>query len=183
MQKLQLPHWFMLILCTWTFTYCGKYCTDETNKSFRLWATADAHVQGGLKDFGRESLAEAIEQSEFGGRGGGPSFEWDVMLHLGDLVGKSAPPNDQDGIVEGVDMTLKQVLDILEKHNVKPIDSVGNPFDPRYHEAFLQEASDEHPDNIVIRELQRGYMLHDRLLRPAVVAVSKSKESGCDEAE
>ena len=91
--------------------------------------------------------------------------------------------NDQNGIVEGVDMTLKQVLDTLEKQNVKPIESVGNPFDPRYHEAFLQEESEEHPDNTVIRELQRGYMLHDRLLRPAVVAVSKSKESGSDEKE
>lgn len=91
--------------------------------------------------------------------------------------------SEKNGIVEGVDMTLKQVLDILEKHNVKPIESVGNPFDPRYHEAFLQEESDEHPDNTVIRELQRGYMLHDRLLRPAVVAVSKSKESDSDEKE
>lgn len=89
--------------------------------------------------------------------------------------------NDQDSIAEGIDMTLKQVLGILEKNNVKPIDSVGNPFDPRYHEAFLQEESDEHPENTVIRELQRGYMLHDRLLRPAVVAVSKLKESGSDE--
>jgi len=89
--------------------------------------------------------------------------------------------NDQGSFVEGIDMTLKQVLGILEKNNVKPIDSVGNPFDPRYHEAFLQEESDEHPENTVIRELQRGYMLHDRLLRPAVVAVSKLKESGSDE--
>jgi molecular chaperone GrpE len=88
---------------------------------------------------------------------------------------------DQNSIVEGIDMTQKQVLDILEKHNVTPIESVGNTFDPRYHEAFLQEESEEHPDNTVIRELQKGYMLHDRLLRPAVVAVSKSKKPDSDE--
>jgi len=88
--------------------------------------------------------------------------------------------NDPNSIVEGIDMTQKQVLDLLEKNNVKPIESIGNPFDPRYHEAFLQEESEEYPDNTVIRELQRGYILHDRLLRPAVVAVSKSKESDPD---
>jgi len=83
---------------------------------------------------------------------------------------------DQNGIVEGIDMTLKHILSILEKYHVKPIDSVGKPFDPRYHEALLQEESDEHPENTVINELQKGYMLYDRLLRPAVVAVSKAKE-------
>jgi molecular chaperone GrpE len=85
--------------------------------------------------------------------------------------------NSQDGLVKGIDITLKQVLSLLRKFNVKPVDAVGNEFDPRYHEAFLQEESADHPENTVIRELQKGYTLHDRLLRPAVVAVSKAKES------
>ena len=84
--------------------------------------------------------------------------------------------NNHEGIVEGIDITLKQVIGLLRKYDVTPVDAVGTEFDPRYHEAFLQEESTEHPENTVIRELQKGYMLHDRLLRPTVVAVSKAKE-------
>lgn len=121
MLKLRFTFWLILLLCIGSFTHCEKYCADEAHKSFRLWATADAHVQGGLNDFGRESLAEAIEQSEFGGRGGEPSFEWDVMLHLGDLVGKSAPPNDQDGID-----VLKQFLSVQKHKREQIYNLLGN---------------------------------------------------------
>ena len=80
-------------------------------------------------------------------------------------------------IVEGIQMTLKEILSIFEKFQVTPIDSPGKPFDPRYHQAFQQEESDEYPENTVIRELQKGYLLHDRLLRPAMVMVSKKKKA------
>ena len=77
-------------------------------------------------------------------------------------------------IVEGVDMTLKEILKVLEKFAVKVVDAVGNPFDPTYHQAVLQEESTEHPENTVIKELQKGYTIHDRLLRPAMVVVAKA---------
>ena len=80
-------------------------------------------------------------------------------------------------IVEGVQMTLKDILSIFEKFKVIPVDSPGKPFDPRYHQAFQQEESDEYPENTVTRKLQRGYLLHERLLRPAMVVVSKKKEA------
>ncbi len=83
------------------------------------------------------------------------------------------PPGSAPGIVEGVEMTLKELLKVLEKFGVVPIDSVGKPFDPGFHEAAMQEPSDQHPDNSVIREFQRGYMIQDRLLRPAMVVVAK----------
>jgi molecular chaperone GrpE len=77
-------------------------------------------------------------------------------------------------LLEGVDLTLKEILKILEKHGVTPIDSLEKPFDPAMHEAVLQEALEGVPENTVIREFQRGYWMHDRLLRPAMVVVSKT---------
>lgn len=76
-------------------------------------------------------------------------------------------------VLEGVDLTLKEVLRLLEKFGVKPIDALEVAFDPNYHQAVMQEASEDHPEQTVLRELQKGYLLHDRLLRPAMVVVSK----------
>ena len=75
--------------------------------------------------------------------------------------------------MEGVELTLKEVLRILENFGVKPIDALEVAFDPNYHQAVMQEASEDHPEQTVLRELQKGYLLHDRLLRPAMVVVSK----------
>jgi len=80
----------------------------------------------------------------------------------------------QNGLVEGVDMTLKEMLKVFEKFNVKPIDAVGEPFDPCFHQAVIQQESDSHPENTVIKELQKGYLMHERLIRPAMVVVSSS---------
>ncbi len=87
-------------------------------------------------------------------------------------------------IVEGVRMTLGGILDLIEKHRVTPIESVGKPFDPQFHQAFQQEESEDHPSNTVLKEFQKGYLLHDRLLRPSMVVVSKKKETpGSEKAE
>lgn len=86
-----------------------------------------------------------------------------------------------NSIIKGVDLTLKEILKIFEKFNVKTIDSLEKSFDPVYHQAVLQEETKEYPDNLVIKELQKGYMIHDRLLRPAMVVVSKAKEKQGDE--
>ncbi len=80
--------------------------------------------------------------------------------------------NDQ--LTEGVAMTLRGIMKVLEKFVVKPIDSLGKPFDPGIHQAVMQREHNDKPENTVVEELQRGYTMHDRLLRPAMVVVSKS---------
>lgn len=82
-----------------------------------------------------------------------------------------------ESIVQGIQMTLSEMLRILDKHGVKPFVSVGESFDPEYHQAFLQEETDRQPDNTVLSEIQKGYTIHDRLLRPAMVVVSKFSPS------
>ena len=64
---------------------------------------------------------------------------------------------------------------VFGKHGVKPIGAIGKVFDPVFHEAVMQEESDDQPENTVINEFQKGYLIHDRLLRPSMVVVSKGK--------
>jgi molecular chaperone GrpE len=80
-------------------------------------------------------------------------------------------------MVEGVNMTLKEILKVLEQFGVKRFDSLGDTFDPGLHQAVMQEETDRHAENSVVKELQKGYMIHDRLLRPAMVVVSKKPEN------
>jgi molecular chaperone GrpE len=80
-------------------------------------------------------------------------------------------------LIEGLNLTLNEILRVFEKFNVTPIEALGKTFDPAYHEAVMREETDDYPENTVISEFQKGYLIHDRLLRPAmvVVAVPKTK--------
>jgi molecular chaperone GrpE len=85
-------------------------------------------------------------------------------------------------------MVLKSLLDVLTKYGVTQISAVGEPFDPAKHEAMAQVESQSHQPNSVVDELQRGYTLRDRLLRPALVSVAKApisqeKKNGDSEVE
>jgi molecular chaperone GrpE len=88
------------------------------------------------------------------------------------LVSAEDPSAQEKGIKEGVDLTLQEIMRVLERFGVKSIQSLNEPFDPTYHQAMMQEPRDNVPGNTVISELQKGYTLHDRLLRPAMVIVS-----------
>lgn len=83
---------------------------------------------------------------------------------------------DKD-LLQGLEMTHREILKVFEKFNVKPIDAKGQPFDPTFHEAVMQEETDDYAKNTVINEMQRGYMIHDRLLRPSMVVVAKPKNN------
>jgi molecular chaperone GrpE len=76
-------------------------------------------------------------------------------------------------VVEGVSLTLTELTKILEGFGVKAIAAEGQPFDPKFHQAFVQEENDNLPENTVIKEFQKGYLLNERLIRPAMVIVSK----------
>jgi molecular chaperone GrpE len=73
-----------------------------------------------------------------------------------------------------VELIHQQMADLLRKRGVKAIEVVGTDFDPRFHQAVVHEVSPDHREGEVMQELQRGYMLGDRLLRPAMVKVAKA---------
>ncbi len=103
------------------------------------------------------------------------------MLTVVDNIERAISTSSSDDkanscIIEGVSLTLKEILRVFENYGVKPIESLCKAFDPNFHQAVMQEESEEHPDNTVMVELQKGYMIHDRLLRPSMVIVSAAKE-------
>jgi molecular chaperone GrpE len=77
------------------------------------------------------------------------------------------------GIRKGVELIHKQLVETLRKRGVRPIDALGADFDPHYHMAVAHEPANDRRDGEVIEEFRRGYMLGDRLLRPAMVKVAK----------
>lgn len=77
-----------------------------------------------------------------------------------------------DGWFDGLRLIQKKLTGILENANIERIATIGQPFDPNVHEAILQEPSDEHESGIIIRELQSGYKVGDRVIRPALVCIA-----------
>ncbi len=93
-------------------------------------------------------------------------------------IASSVRESSSHPVLDGVTIIFEKLLKILDSFGVKPVESaVGKAFDPGFHEAAMLEESDDYPENTVIREFQKGYMLHDRLLRPAMVVVSKTKKN------
>ncbi len=76
---------------------------------------------------------------------------------------------------KGVELIHRQLLDILRKRGVKPIEALGADFDPHFHQAIAHEPAEGRRDGEVVEEFARGYMLGDRLIRPAVVKVAKGE--------
>ena len=82
----------------------------------------------------------------------------------------------KDSLLDGVKLTHKEIIKLFEMFNVKPVEAENQPFDPNFHQAVNQKETDDLPENTVTEVLQKGYLLHDRLLRPAMVVVSKKIE-------
>ena len=87
---------------------------------------------------------------------------------------ESVPAEAHDPWIEGVRLVERKMRSVLESEGVTSIESVGQPFDPNLHEAVVHEPTADHPDNQVIGELQRGYRMHDRVLRPSLVRVANN---------
>jgi molecular chaperone GrpE len=77
--------------------------------------------------------------------------------------------------VDGIFLIARKMTAILEAEGLKPIEALHQPFDPRFHEAVIHEETETHEDGIVIAELQRGYKLNERVIRPTLVKVAKKK--------
>ena len=87
---------------------------------------------------------------------------------------ENVPPDAHEGWIEGVKLVDRKLRGVLESEGLSPIEALGQPFDPNLHEAVVHEPTADHPDNQVIGELQRGYRLHDRVIRPSLVRVANN---------
>jgi len=108
-----------------------------------------------------------------------------VVDHIELALQAASDASPDKCLAEGLNLTLKELSRIFEKFDVKPIEAVGKPFNPEFHEAILRETSDGVSETTVVKEMQKGYMIHQRLLRPSLVVVAVPKgaagESGADQ--
>lgn len=84
-------------------------------------------------------------------------------------------------LLEGIEMTQKGFWAVLEKYGITLVDAMGEAFDPNHHEAIMVQEDAQSPPGVVIMQIQKGYRLHNRLVRPAMVIVSKKPEINPDE--
>ncbi|MCG8632950.1 MAG: nucleotide exchange factor GrpE [Desulfobacterales bacterium] len=106
-----------------------------------------------------------------------------VVDNLERAITSAEENSDDASLLEGVKLTHKEILKLFETFNVTPVEAENQPFDPNFHQAVTQEENNEVPDNTVTTVLQKGYLLHDRLIRPAMVVVSKRVEKETEKNE
>jgi len=107
------------------------------------------------------------------------------ILTLGDNLSRALDAISSDeqrsesfnNLIDGLNIVQKEFVTILEKHGVKKIESINKKFDHNYHQAMLEVETDEFNEGYVVQEIQSGFTLHDRLLRPSMVSVSKKPEN------
>lgn len=97
-----------------------------------------------------------------------------AVEHAGDQTGN-------EGLLEGVQMTLDQFKNVLQKFGVEPLSAQGEVFNPDHHQAMGQFETEEVPVNHVAQEMQKGYLLNNRLLRPSLVMIAKAPQSTTDD--
>lgn len=99
-----------------------------------------------------------------------------VVDNLERAIQAASDNSEEDSLLEGVKLTHKEIIKLMESFSVKEVKAENELFDPNFHQAVTQAETDEYPDNTVTAVLQKGYTLHDRLIRPAMVVVSKKIE-------
>lgn len=104
---------------------------------------------------------------------------WD-SLELGHQAAQDGQV-DVEKLREGTELTLKLLTDVMTKHGVEQIDPAGEAFNPEYHQAMSVQERDDVAPNTVVAVVQKGYLLNGRLLRPAMVMVSRAGSSSVDE--
>ncbi|MGM0594329.1 MAG: nucleotide exchange factor GrpE [Pseudomonadota bacterium] len=102
-------------------------------------------------------------------------------LEMGLAAAEGSDHEVADKLREGTELTLKMFNSALEKFGIKEVSPEGEPFNPEWHQAMTMQESAEHAPNTVITVMQKGYLLNDRLLRPAMVVVSKASSPSVDE--
>jgi len=137
-------------------------------------------TQADLENYKRRAVREKQDALRFGSE----NLLKDLLPVIDNLhraLAHAKQGREDDPILTGVDLVLRGFDEVLERHGVKVVPARGTPFDPNRHEAISHVESDA-PANTVIDEHQRGYVLHDRLLRPALVTVGKGPTSSSDGA-
>ncbi|HJL16094.1 MAG TPA: nucleotide exchange factor GrpE [Sandaracinaceae bacterium LLY-WYZ-13_1] len=126
----------------------------------------------------RKRARKDVEQAERRGKEEVLRELLPIIDNLERAVAASADAKDVEAVRDGVQMVLKGFDDTASRIGLTRVESVGQRFDPNVHDAFQQQETDEHPPGTIVAEYQPGYMLGDRLLRPAMVVVARKPAEG-----
>ncbi|WP_407673413.1 nucleotide exchange factor GrpE [Paenibacillus silvisoli] len=141
----------------------AKLAEENQQRYLRAQADFDNFRRRTMKE--KEELAQYASMKLIG-----------QLLPVVDNFGRALEAGKNGGDVEsfskGVDMIFRQLEQVLEAEGLKAMEAVGQPFNPDFHQAIMQVESDEHEEGIVVEEVQKGYILKDKVLRPAMVKVS-----------
>jgi len=154
-------------------TPCGPSNLNEAQQQIDELNERVVRLTADYDNFRKRAQRDKIETRQFANQG-----ILEKLLPVLDnfemaiIAVKDADPSVRDG----VQMIYDQLLSVLRAEGVEPVDAVGKQFDPNQHEAISQEESDEVEEGEVISQIQRGFILNDRLVRPARVVVAKAVE-------
>ena len=139
--------------------------------------------------------ASEIDETEGAGPGGGAGLSLEDLKEIGVVarvvqnllpvldnferaISSASPEEAASSLHQGVQLIFRQILDELRREGLEAVQTLGQPFDPTVHEAVATEHHPDLPHHTIMEELQRGYTLHQRLLRPALVKVSTDPGAG-----
>ena len=147
-----------------------KEVQESSDKNYDLYVRSQAEMENVKKRFQKEksdllkfSNETLIKQL------------LSVVDNLEKAIDHSGDEKALDALREGLDMTLKGLKDVLEKSGLEDVEAMGKPFDPNYHEAVSEMEDGTVESGTVIEQLQKGYLLNGRRIRPAMVVVSRKK--------
>ena len=139
---------------------------EVNNKYLRLYAEFENYKKRVNKD--KEELVKYGNESLL--------YELLPVVDNLELALKHASDDISTGLIEGVEITRKELMKVLEKFGVSAIEAEGKPFDPSVHHAMTQVERDDIDENIIVEEFRKGYTLRDKVLRPSLVSVSKKTD-------
>jgi molecular chaperone GrpE len=163
--------------------------TDSTrieDLSAELVETKDRWIrlQADFENFRRRAQREREEAVRYGAQ----NLFKDLLTTVDNLEraidhARKGGGGDVENLLQGVELVQKGLLGLMARHGVTEVDALGKPFDPAQHEAMAQATDASVAPNTVLEVLQKGYMLRDRLLRPARVIVARSEDAAAEGGE
>lgn len=150
---------------------------EEDTEVAKLRAEAEEHQQRLLRaqadfdNFRRRTLKEKEELAKYASMKLVTELV-PVLDNFERALSTAQQGAESESFAKGVEMIFRQFESVLQAEGVTAMDAVGQPFNPEFHQAIMQVESEEHEEGIVVEEVQKGYMLKDKVLRPAMVKVS-----------
>ncbi|EHS57019.1 nucleotide exchange factor GrpE [Paenibacillus sp. Aloe-11] len=155
----------------------GLEAQEEDTEVAKLRAEAEEHQQRFLRaqadfdNFRRRTLKEKEELAKYASMKLVTELV-PVLDNFERALATAQQGAETESFAKGVEMIFRQFEGVLQAEGVTAMNSVGQPFNPDFHQAIMQVESEEHEEGIVVEEVQKGYMLKDKVLRPAMVKVS-----------